>query len=326
MPVENTRQCDTGALTGNFNGLYYNSLAEQRPEMKSYFKLIRVHHWVKNFLIFLPLIFSGQLQNVPLLVTAFLGFFAFCLLSSFVYVLNDIKDIEQDRQHPTKKNRPLASGKISVQAAKISLGVLIVLAAALLFPACKAGWGWGFAAVYLVVNLCYSNGAKNVPLLDIVLLVSGFMVRVFFGSAITGIEISNWLYLTVFTSCTYLALGKRRNEYRLAQSAPRDMNSSKTRSVLKFYNYEFLDKNMSICLGLTITFYALWCIDPVTVKKIGSPYLVWTVPLLIILGMKYSLNIENDSDGDPVEVILADKTLLLLGLIFAGILGAMVYI
>ena len=294
--------------------------------MKSSLKLIRIHHWIKNFLIFLPLIFSGQLLNVPLLAVTLLGFFGFCLLSSFVYVLNDIRDIEQDRQHPTKKNRPLASGKISIPLARCILVAIITLAAALLFFACKANWGWGVAAVYLAVNLCYSNGAKNVPLLDIVLLVSGFVLRVLFGSAISGIEISNWLCLTVFASCTYLALGKRRNEYRLARAASQDEDSRPTRGVLKFYNYEFLDKNMHICLGLTITFYALWCVDPLTVQKAGNTHLVWTVPLLVIFGMKYSLNVESESDGDPVEVILADKVLLLLGLLFAGILGAIVYL
>jgi len=293
--------------------------------MKPYLKLIRIHHWIKNFLIFLPLIFSGQLLNVPLLLTAILGFFGFCLLSSFIYVLNDIKDIEQDRQHPTKKKRPLAAGTISIASAKILLVVLLVLVGVLLLPACQWGWGWLFAALYLAVNLCYSNGAKNVPLLDIVLLVSGFVLRVLFGSAITGIEISNWLYLTVFTSCTYLALGKRRNEYRFARLVPQEIDSPVTRNVLRFYNFEFLDKNMHICLGLTITFYALWCVDPLTLENIGNVHLVWTVPLLVILGMKYSLNVESESDGDPVEVVLADKVLLCLGLMFAGVLGAMVY-
>jgi len=293
--------------------------------MKPYLKLIRVHHWLKNFLIFLPLIFSGQLLDVPPLTVTLLGFFGFCLLSSFVYVLNDMRDIEQDRQHPTKKNRPLAAGKISISSAKIVLAVLIALAAVLLLPACKGGWGWGFAILYLAVNLWYSSGAKNVPILDVVLLVSGFLLRVLFGSAIIGIEISNWLYLTVFVASTYLALGKRRNEYRAIRLTPQSVDSPITRNVLRFYNYEFLDKNMHICLGLTITFYALWCVDPLTVAKTGHHYLVWTVPLLVILGMKYSLNIEGESDGDPVEVILDDKVLLLLGAAFAGVLGAMVY-
>jgi 4-hydroxybenzoate polyprenyltransferase len=293
--------------------------------MKPYLKLIRIHHWLKNFLIFLPLVFGGQLANVPLLATTFLGFFAFCFLSSFIYVLNDIQDVEQDRQHPTKKNRPLASGKISMQSARMVLASLIVFAIALLCFACNSAWGWGFAAIYLAVNIWYSHGAKDVPLLDIVLLVSGFMLRVLFGSAITDIEISNWLYLTVFASSTYLALGKRRNEYRLARLTPQEVGSPITRNVLKFYNYEFLDKNMHVCLGLTITFYALWCVDPLTIQKTGNTHLVWTVPLLVILGMKYSLNVESESDGDPVEVILDDKVLILLGVAFAGILGAMVY-
>jgi len=294
-------------------------------KMKSFLKLIRPHHWVKNFLIFLPLIFSGQLLDVSLFSVAIFGFSAFCLLSSFVYILNDMRDMEQDRQHPTKKNRPMAAGRISIPTAKILLVAFIALAVVLLFPACRAGWGWFFAAAYLVVNLWYSYGAKNVPLLDIILLVSGFVLRVLFGSAITDIEISNWLYLTVFASCTYLALGKRRNEYGFVKSTSPDADSPQTRNVLRFYNYEFLDKNMHICLGITITFYALWCVDPLTVQKIGNPHLVWTVPLLMILGMKYSLNIESKSDGDPVEVIFADKALLLLGLALAGILGAMVY-
>jgi len=293
--------------------------------MMTCLKLIRVHHWIKNFLIFLPLVFNRQLLDIPLLLATSLSFLAFSLLASFIYVLNDILDIEQDRQHPRKKNRPLAAGRITVQSAKIILVTLIVLAAGLLCFASPTGWSWVFAAAYLVVNLCYSYGAKNVPLLDIILLVSGFVLRVLFGSAVTGIEISNWLYMAVFTSSTYLALGKRRNEYRLARSTPQDMDSPQSRNVLKFYNYEFLDKNMYICLGITITFYALWCIDPLTVKRIGNPYLIWTVPLLMILGMKYSLNIESESDGDPVEVIFADKILLLLGLVFAGVLGAMVY-
>lgn len=293
--------------------------------MKSFLKLIRIHHWVKNGLIFLPLIFSGQLLNVSLLTVTLLGFFGFCLLSSFVYVLNDIQDIEQDRQHPTKKNRPIASGKISIPSAKIILTALLVFSVGLLFPACRLGWGWMFAAVYLAVNLWYSNGAKNVPLLDIVLLTSGFVLRLLFGSAITGIEISNWLYLTVVASCTYLALGKRRNEYRSVRLTPQDASSPSSRNVLAFYNYEFLDKNMHICLGLTITFYALWCVDPLTVQKISNPHLIWTVPLLIILGMKYSLNVEQESDGDPVEVILSDKVLLLLGSAFVAILGTIVY-
>ena len=299
---------------------------EPIPKMKSCLKLIRVHHWLKNFLIFLPLVFSRQLLDASLLITAFLGFFGFCLLSSFVYVLNDIRDIEQDRSHPTKKNRPLAAGKISMLTAKIILILLIVPAAVLIFTASKTGWGWGVAAVYLAINLWYSNGAKNVPILDIVLLVSGFLVRILFGSAITGIEISNWLYLTVFAASTYLALGKRRNEYRFAQSAASpEGNLPSTRNVLAFYNYGFLDKNMYICFGLTITFYALWSVDPLTIQNIGNPHLVWTVPLLVILGMKYSLNIEGGGSGDPVEVIFADKVLLCLGAAFAAILGVMVY-
>jgi 4-hydroxybenzoate polyprenyltransferase len=295
--------------------------------VKHYLKLIRIHHWMKNGLIFLPLLFSGNALNPQLLTRTVFGFLTFCFIASLVYVVNDIQDIEEDRNHPTKCRRPLASGKISLNfAKKFILPLLAVLAAACCVYVCQANFAaWTVLLMYVVFNLGYSHGLKDIPILDIVILVSGFVLRVGFGSAITGIEISNWLYLTVFASCTYVALGKRRNELRIARLTPQDIDSPITRNVLSFYNFAFLDKNMYVCLTLSLTFYALWCVDAKTLEKTGSEYLVWTVPLLIIMGMKYSLDVEREGDGDPVEVILDDKILLFLGIAFAVILSVMIY-
>jgi len=285
--------------------------------MKSHLKLIRIHHSMKNILIFFPIIFSGNLINMSLLVRNAFGFLAFSLVSSVVYIFNDIHDVESDRRHPTKRNRPIASGAVSVKSARYLAAFLLVVSIFAVFFT-RSLLSSLFIVIYLFINVLYSKCFKNIPILDISILVLGFLLRVIYGSAISGIEISNWLYLTVMSLSFYMGFGKRRNE----------LNRSKddSRRVLKFYNRDFLDKNMYMCLTLTIMFYSLWCVDSVTIQRISSGNLVWTVPFVILICMKYSLIIEGNSDGDPVEVILADKILLGLCLIYAAVTYALIYI
>ena len=182
--------------------------------MKNYLRLLRPKHYVKNVLVLLPLFFSGRFfERMPLCV-GLLGFAAFCLLSSLVYIVNDLRDAPADRLHPTKCRRPIASGAVGVSSAlalAAALGAAVLLLGILArFPA----GSWLCMGVYLLVNLGYSFGLKNVPILDVALLVSGFLLRVLFGASVTGITISNWLYLTVVSISFYLALGKRRGELR----------------------------------------------------------------------------------------------------------------
>jgi decaprenyl-phosphate phosphoribosyltransferase len=285
--------------------------------MKNYLKLMRVHHYIKNGLIFAPLIFSGSLFNIDLLFKSILGLIAFSLIASVVYIINDLQDVEADSLHPTKCNRPLAANLISTKNAKILVLVLVLVAVIInYYSAGNSLFAWASLFLYLILNIAYSNGLKNYPIIDIAILVSGFLLRVLYGAGITGIEISNWLYLTVIAMSFYLGLGKRRNELARQKSV--------SRKVLKYYNHDFLDKNMYISLALTITFYSLWTVDPITIARLSNDYLVWTVPLVILICMKYSLNIEGDSDGDPIEVVLRDKVLLamvaLFGLITLGII------
>ena len=257
--------------------------------------------------------------DVDLLWHSIIGFIAFSLIASVVYILNDIQDVELDRKHPTKCHRPLPAKQISLTNANIL--VFILLISSLLLNYLAAGnnaLAWASLLLYLILNIAYSNGLKNYPIIDIAILVSGFVLRVLYGSGITDIEISSWLYLTVISMSFYLGLGKRRNELA------RQKNVS--RKVLEFYNHNFLDKNMYICLALTITFYALWTVDPVTIVRLSNNFLVWTVPLVIIICMKYSLNIEGDSDGDPVEVVMRDKILLGMVLLFGSVTLGIIYI
>ena len=283
-------------------------------QVRNYIKLMRLKHCVKNILILLPLVFSGEFFQYGKLLSSALGFLAFSFLASAVYILNDIQDVEKDRLHPKKKFRPIASGKVSEKQGKVLSVVAMIGAITLNFLATTKYVSFIFLGIYLVMNIFYSKGLKNVPLLDIVVLASGFLLRLIYGGIVTDIHISNWLYLTVITASFYMGLGKRRNE--LGKSG----NQINTRKVLKYYNYAFLDKNMYMCLGLTNAFYALWVIG--TQKEV----MIWTVPMVMVLGMKYSLNIERDSDGDPVEVILQDKVLWLLGILYSALVIGAIYL
>lgn len=284
--------------------------------MKNYFRLLRPKHCIKNLIIFFPLIFGRELFNMHLFMNAVIGFFAFCFLAGSVYIINDIKDVEKDRKHPTKKNRPIAFGAVTVSSAKAEVIIALILAISCEAALIINGSSYYSALclfVYFVLNILYSNGWKNIPILDIVILVSGFILRLIFGATITGIALSGWMYLTVLSVSFYLGLGKRRNEIMINEK-------NSTRGVLKHYNYSFLDKNMYLCLALSIVFYSMWAND--TNNKV---ILFGSVPLIIVMALCYSLDIEGDSDGDPVEVIFRDKRLIVLAIIFAILIIFSIY-
>ncbi len=283
--------------------------------MKSYIRLARPHHWIKNLLVLLPLLCSGQLPEG--LTGGLLAFFAFSFAASAIYCVNDIHDRERDRQSPTKHTRPLASGALSVSSARWFSSLLLLLSLSCQFLATGLRpVPWILLSAYLLLNLGYSMGLKNIPLLDIAILVSGFVLRMLYGGQITGHTPSKWLCLTVMAISFYLGLGKRRGE----------LADGSTRQVLQYYSNTFLSQNMYMCLGLAVVFYALWTVDNLTVARVGSESLIWTVPLLILICLKYSLAVENGSEGDPVEVLLGDRVLILLGLIFGIMVFGIIYL
>lgn len=286
--------------------------------MKHYLKLMRVHHYIKNFLVFAALVCSGQLFHLEKLASGISGFIAFCMASSVVYIINDIRDQEKDRKHPTKCKRPIAAGTVSVKGAWVLAAVLLLIAVV-----CN-GIAFDLTAtsllvLYLVLNLAYSFGLKNIPIVDITILVAGFLIRILYGALVTEITISNWLYLTVIALSFYFALGKRRNELK-------HISEGETRQVLKAYPISFLDKSMGMCLTLANVFYALWSMDENTTSLYNSDSLVFTVPIVLLITMKYSLDIEGESDGDPVEVLLHDKVLLVLCVLYPAIMFMILYL
>ena len=289
--------------------------------MKQYLKLIRVKHWLKNGLVFLPLFFSMNLCNIQYLSLCFLAFVIFSLSSSVVYVLNDMADVEKDKLHPIKKNRPLASGAISMAQAKIVIVILCILIAfmmGLLYWNDPNFFIILIPIVYIILNLLYSKWLKHISIIDVVILVSGFVLRVMYGGVVVDVVVSKYLYLMIIFGSFYLGFGKRRNEMI--------KNGKKSRKVLEAYNQAFLDKNMYVCLALAIVSYSLWCVDPMTIARTGHDYLFWTIPILMVILQLYSLNIEGSSHGDPIEVVLSDKRLLVLIVLYIFVMTGLLYL
>ena len=261
-------------------------------------------------MVFVPLFFNKGITDFERLIYAGLGFFCFCFISSAVYVLNDIRDVEKDRLHSKKKNRPIASGRVSVGSAYLLLVICLIFSLAVSIAAFNVE-STVCLVIYFALNVGYSMGLKNYPIVDVVILASGFVIRVIFGGFLIGIPISKWLYLVVVTGSLYMGLGKRRNEYK---------QQSNTREVLKFYNESFLDKNMYVAVALVNVFYALWS------AEFESSWMIWTVPFFIVILMKYSFDIEGESDGDPVEVVMNDKILISMVTVYVLLVGILIYV
>lgn len=272
-----------------------------------YIKLMRVKHYLKNILVFLPIFFSGNLFHLSYLYDGILGFILFSLTSSIVYIINDIMDVENDRKHEKKKNRPLAKGTINIRNAVLFAILLFIIVVFINIFLIKNKWSSFYLILYLVLNICYSLGLKEKPILDVMILSSGFLIRILYGGVLSYISISNWLFLTILVGSLYMAIGKRRNELK--------KNGNKTRKVLQFYNVNYLNQNLYMFLTLAMVFFSLWTLD------MHNPYLIYIIPFVFMWVMKYNLDIDGiDSYGDPVEVITNDKvlflSLMMIGLAF----------
>ena len=288
--------------------------------MKKYLNLIRAKHWIKNILVFLPLFFNGSIFKIKLLKINLLAFIIFCLSSTVVYIINDINDIDNDRKHAIKKNRPLANKSISIKSAliiAIIFFILSIIAISYLYLNTKRIGVILIPIIYIIINILYSKILKQIPIIDIIVLVSGFVLRVLYGGITVNISLSKYLYLMIIFGAYYLGFGKRRNEIK--------NNGNASRSVLTKYNESFLDKNMYVSYALSVVTYTMWCVDPEVTSKLGHDYLFLTIPILMTILQLYSLNIEDDSSGDPVDVILSNKLLLGVGIIYLITIIILIY-
>lgn len=286
-----------------------------------YLQLIRIRHWFKNVLIFVPVVFNRNF-NYKTIIQVIIGFLCFCFIASFIYIFNDIQDVNKDRLHITKRQRPIASGAISISTAWMIAALLFSAAVCALcylyYICCGNKLIFILPASYLIINILYSKGLKNIAVLDVLILAAGFYIRTLFGSAITNVVMSNWLYFVILFGALYLGFGKRRNEM--------NNQTTKTRDSLEHYTKGFLDKNMYVCLSLAIMSYSLWCNDKITLERIGNNYLIFTVPIILAILFSYGLTIEKDSDGDPIEVLFSNKPLILLVTLYCFVMLFILYI
>ena len=263
-------------------------------------KAMRPRQWTKNIFVFAALVFDGKLFHPGDLLRTAAGFGFFCLMSSAVYLFNDLQDVNSDRQHPVKKNRPIASGKLPVSIALIT-GIILSLATIL----CGYLLSWQFSLVilvYLLVMLVYSRWLKHVPILDVLILAFGFVLRVHSGTTLITVErFSPWLYVLMTLLALYLGFGKRRAELALLTD-----DATSHRKVLDGYTIPLLDQFITIVSGTTIVAYSLYTFfRPETP---GDHALMLTIPFVIYAIFRYLYLIQvKQIGGEPEEILLSDR-------------------
>jgi 4-hydroxybenzoate polyprenyltransferase len=285
---------------------------------------LRPKQWTKNLLLFAGVLFSRQIGEPALVLRAAAGFFAFSLLSGAVYLLNDVSDVEEDRRHPVKRNRPVASGRLPAGVALAALVPVLAVVVAL-----SAWLGRGFslvAGVYLVVNLAYTFILKKQVLIDVFVIAGGFVLRAVAGVELLlpvspGTELSPWLLMCTFFGALFIALGKRARELANAGEEARTK-----RAVLAHYTPALVDGLLLIAAGSSVMSYSLYTIWPDTVAKFGTERLLWTVPLVAYGIFRYLyLMWAARSSEDPAQVLLTDRPLAACVLLYLGAVLLILY-
>ena len=273
------------------------------PMIKQLFIAMRPKQWIKNGLIFAALVFDQQLFVRDPLLRTIAGFFLLCMGASAVYLINDLADLEQDRNHPVKRNRPLPAGLLSVNIARVAAVVLFILAPRIGF---ELNTTFGVILLsYMVLNIFYSFWLKHVPIIDVMVLSTGFVLRVALGVALITVQrFSPWLYMCTTLLALFIGFGKRRSEMVLLAD-----NANSHRRVLDGYTIPLLDQILVIVSGMTIIAYSLYTFSAENLPDNNSMML--TIPFVLygIFRYLYLINVEN-AGGAPEELVLTDKPLM----------------
>jgi 4-hydroxybenzoate polyprenyltransferase len=273
--------------------------------MKPLLRSLRPAQWAKNFFVLAPLVFGGLLLDETAVLRALLALAAFCAASSSIYLVNDIRDREEDRQHPLKRLRPLAAGTLGVPVALAATAVLVGAALAI-----AAYLGPGFALIlgtYLVLNVLYTFWFKHMVILDVMTIGLSFVLRVEAGAKATDVQVSRWLFLCTIFLALFLAFSKRRHEITLLAGA-----ASGQRRVLDHYSPAFLDQMINVVTASSVLAYALYAVAPETVAKYHTENLVYTIPLVLYGIFRYLyLMYQRPGERNPTEAILRDPPFLI---------------
>lgn len=287
--------------------------------MKNYIKLIRPKQWTKNLFVMLPLFFSGSLLDTTDLLSSILTFFAFCFVASSIYCLNDVIDMEADRRHPVKCNRPIASGRISVAKAYLLMGLLLVMAMLTLLlgasileaPLGIQNQMFSVAMVmmsYWLLNLAYCTKLKEYAIIDVCVIAFGFVLRIVAGGLATDVVLSHWLVLMTFLLTLFLSFCKRRDDVlRMNETgeAPR-------KNTIR-YNLTFINQVITVTGSITLVCYIMYTVSPEVTARFHTQYLYLTT-VFVLLGLFRYLQIAvvDKKSGDPTKVILRDHFIQLV--------------
>ena len=271
----------------------------------AYLQLMRPGQWTKNVFVFAGLVFGQRVTHWPSVVAVLLAFVCFCLVSSSVYVLNDIHDRNEDRLHPGKRNRPVASGRIAPTAAAVFAALL--MAGGLGGGYCLSRAFFLVAAVYVLLQIAYTLWLKHAVLLDVILIGLGFVLRAVAGVVVLGdIKFSPWLVLCTFTLCLFMGFSKRRCELNiLAEQTATD--AAKHRKTLAEYTPELLNHMTTLTAGIAVVSFMLYAMDGRTVGEFGTNYLLYTLPLVVYAIFRFALLVEHGRVSGPTEVLLRDR-------------------
>lgn len=287
-------------------------------DIKAIPQLIRVKQWIKNFFLFAPLIFSHHLFDLNYLYITLKAFVAFCLISSVVYIINDIADLEEDKNHPVKKLRPLPSEKISIPTAILLSFILFILLMGITF---ELNSKFKFAiAIYFIINVFYSFKLKQIVLLDIFFIAFGFMIRIIAGGWAIDVYISSWLILTTLFLSLFLAVTKRRSELSIYE------NNSNTRKVLSDYSISFADQLATIAAAGTVISYALYTVSERTREIFKTENLIFTTPFVVYGIFRYLYLVHKKNLGEnPTQIITTDTPMIINILLWIFSLVAIIY-
>ncbi len=315
MPIEEKSKQTSELVASSSSGLP-SHLSASGTRILALLKTMRPRQWTKNFALFVGLVFAQRLFAFASFERALLAFAAFCLASSVIYLLNDLFDLENDRQHPLKRLRPLASGRLPISWAIVTIGILVCICAALaslLFAIPVQGnifARYGGAnllfcftlATYLILMVFYSIRLKHVVLLDVFIIASGFVLRILAGAVVIPVSISPWLYLVTILLSLFLALNKRRHELVLLQG-----DASNHRKILQEYSLPMLDQMITIVTAATLMSYSLYTFEGPT----GDHRLMITIPLVLYGMFRYLYLVYMRMEGgSPEEVLLRDWHML----------------
>jgi 4-hydroxybenzoate polyprenyltransferase len=272
---------------------------------KEIFISSRPQQWIKNLFVFAAIIFSQNILNLSLLGKTIVAFISFCLLSSSFYIFNDLQDLEEDKRHPLKSKRPLASGRLKKSYALFSFGVLgflgLILAASLNWPFLL------ISLVYFFLQVAYSLWLKHVVILDVFVIAAGFLIRVVAGGLAIKVTLSSWLLICSTLLALFLALSKRRHELVLLSK-----EASEHRPILEEYSPYFLDQLIAVVTASIVVAYCLYTISEETVAKFGTSNLLFTVPFVLYGIFRYLYLIHQKFEGgSPELLIIKDKPLLI---------------